>query len=203
MEHKGTYNRGYLPHRDYPGATQAITLRLADSIPKQVLNKWKAELSSALNSPDHVLVDEANEELRRQISKYEDLGFGDCLLADPHSARVLQDLLLNGNPDSYQLIAWCIMPNHAHVLIRQTNVPMCEFVRIWKGSSAIEINRLHERSGKLWEREYFDRAIRDESHFYRSVKYIHHNPVKAGLCKEPEDWTFSSLGTGWNPEEAG
>ena len=40
--------------------------------------------------------------------------------------------------------------------------------------------------------DYFDRYIRDEKHFASAITYIENNPVKAGLCRRPEDWAFSS-----------
>jgi hypothetical protein len=43
-------------------------------------------------------------------------------------------------------------------------------------------------------RDYWDRYIRDESHYQRVVDYIHQNPVKAGLCRSPAEWSWSSAG---------
>ncbi len=44
----------------------------------------------------------------------------------------------------------------------------------------------------FWMREYWDRYIRDEQQFYSTVRYIHDNPVKAGLCGKPHEWRWSS-----------
>ncbi len=57
------------------------------------------------------------------------------------------------------------------------------------------------RSGRkrreyFWHREFWDRYIRDEEHYLDTVEYIHKNPVKAGLVKDPEDWPWSSAGRG-------
>ncbi len=65
-------------------------------------------------------------------------------------------------------------------------------VQSWKRYSAHRINGCLGRTGTLWARDYFDRYIRDESHFNRALAYIRNNPVKAGLCAKPEDWPFSS-----------
>ncbi len=56
----------------------------------------------------------------------------------------------------------------------------------------MEINRFLKRSGTLWAIDYYDRAIRDEDHYYNGRRYIRRNPVKAGLCERLEDWLFSS-----------
>jgi type I restriction enzyme R subunit len=49
-----------------------------------------------------------------------------------------------------------------------------------------------QRKGRFWFREYFDRYIRNEPHFANAVRYIHENPVQAGLVDRAEDWEFSS-----------
>ena len=93
------------------------------------------------------------------------------------------------------------MPNHVHVLIgMRTGGSLPGIVQKWKGASAIQINRLRNRSGTLWMRDYFDRFIRDEDHFLNARIYIRENPVKARLCELPEDWAFSSAGVAWRPE---
>lgn len=197
---KGTYSRGYLPHRDYSGSYQAVTFRLADSVPKKVVETWKEELASALGSADHVLASEAQGDLHNRIARYEDKGYGECHLRISECARIAQDHLIANHPTSYELIAWSIMPNHVHVLIRLNETPLAMILKTWKGSSAKAINDHLEKSGRFWARDYFDRAIRDEGHFYRSLRYIAMNPVKAGLCKAPEDWEFSNVGSAWNPD---
>jgi len=63
-----------------------------------------------------------------------------------------------------------------------------------KGYTALMINRRMGRQGSFWQREYFDRVVRDETHFRNAVEYIHNNPVKAQLVSKPEDWSFSSAG---------
>lgn len=69
---------------------------------------------------------------------------------------------------------------------------MSTIVRSWKSFTAHECNKLLGRSGRFWQREPFDRYIRNKQHFQRAVSYIEENPVKAGLCRKPEDWQWSS-----------
>ena len=197
---KGIYNRGYLPHWDFKGALQAITFLLADSVPSKVIRTWKLELSSM---PDDK---ERQRELHRRIAKYEDVGHGEALLAIPQVAEIVQNKFIVGHPAMYTLIEWCVMPNHVHVMVKLApGSHLSEIIRIWKGGSSIEINRLLGRSGALWQREYYDRFVRDMDHYHDCRAYIRNNPVKAGLCAIPEDWCFSSAGLGWNgaPASAG
>jgi len=140
-------------------------------------------------------------ELHRRIAKHEDAGHGTCVLRDPENAAIIQQTLIKNHPDRYQLIDWCIMPNHVHVLVRiLKGHPLSQVIQQWKGSSSVQINRLLKRSGRLWEPDFHDRYIRDERHFNKVRRYIHNNPVKADLCKEPEDWPFSSIGIAWQLE---
>jgi REP element-mobilizing transposase RayT len=106
----------------------------------------------------------------------------------------------NSSPDMgrNRLIEWCVMPNHVHVLIgMRERRPLGPIVQQWKGASAFRVNRMLGRSGKLWIKDYFDRFIRDQDHFENARLYIRRNPVKAGLCQEPEQWALSSAGVSW------
>ncbi len=91
------------------------------------------------------------------------------------------------------LHAWVVMPNHVHVLLTPLeNVTLEEILRTQKSISSTRINKLLGKQGRLWQPDYFDRLIRDEKHFNGVVHYIEWNPVKAGLCVDPADWTWSS-----------
>ena len=116
-------------------------------------------------------------------------------------AEIVQDALLKNHGKSYKLIEWCVMPNHVHVLIRlMGTVALGVVVKQWKAGSAIQINRLLERSGSIWMRDYHDRFIRDLDHFHDARAYIRNNPVKAGLCVRQEEWRFSSAGVLWDAD---
>jgi putative transposase len=89
--------------------------------------------------------------------------------------------------------AWCILPNHYHVLVKTDDI----------GALRRELGRLHGRSSFKWNGEAnqrgrrvwfncFDRDIRSHRHFWASVNYIHHNPVKHGHADSWQDWPWSS-----------
>jgi putative transposase len=190
---KGIYSRGFLPHWDLERSTQAITFRLADSVPAEVIRDWKNQLAA---SPDAKV---REKELHRLIARYEDAGHGVAVLKRSDCATIIQNKLIIGHPTRYSLIDWCVMPNHVHVLIRlMENQTLAEIVGSWKGGSAFEINRLLNRQGPLWQRDYYDRYVRDLDHLHDCIAYIRNNPVKAGLCDKSEDWPFSSAGVNWN-----
>lgn len=134
--------------------------------------------------------------LLKLIDRYEDAGIGECLLRDDSIAQIVQDTLLFNHQKKYELICWCIMPNHVHTLIAPVEgMSLSEIMYDWKSYTTHAINKALNRKGKLWMMEYFDRFIRDNDHFQKVVNYIHNNPVKAGLVADPADWRWSSAGS--------
>lgn len=173
-----------LPHLDGEEMAQFVTFRLADSMPQTVLDKWRAE------SEDDI-------EFRKRIEKYLDAGYGDCWLRMPEVAQVVADAIKFFDGERYELRAWVIMPNHAHILlILREGQHLPEIMHSIKSYSARAANKLIGRTGQFWQHESFDRYIRNRKHFVAVVKYIEDNPVKAGLCESPEAWRFSSAYNG-------
>ncbi len=179
-----SHSRGYLPHVDPGDCTQFITFRLADSMPQAILEKWRLEL-------DKGEITDAG--LRRRIEIYLDQNYGSRWLANPRISSLVQETILDLDGRRYKLIAWVIMPNHVHILVRPLpGHPVSGIMQTVKSFTAHEANRILGRKGAFWSKEYFDRYIRNARHFQATVKYIEENPVKARLCKSPEDWKFSS-----------
>lgn len=182
--HKFWHSRGYLPHCDTPGLLQAITFRLADSLPANVLERL---LQGAGD----------NAEKRRRIENLLDAGYGACWLKQPDVADIAENSLLHWDGQRYRLPAWCVMPNHVHVLIEAwEGYSLPRIVQGWKSFTARLINRHLGRIGTLWMRDYFDRYIRDDHHLAAVVAYIHNNPVKAGLAQNECEWRHSSARLG-------
>lgn len=85
------------------------------------------------------------------------------------------------------------MPNHAHVLFKPLpGFTLSSIMKGLKGNTAYQANSLLDRKGQFWHPDYFDRFIRDQDHFEKTVRYIENNPVKAGLVSNAEEWRFSS-----------
>ena len=180
--YKGWYSRGYLPHLDQPGLIQAITFRLHDSMPAERRFEWEP------------LLQIPNEATRRaRIQAYLDADYGKCWLADARVAQIVENALLYFDGERYRLLAWVVMPNHVHVLITtETSYPLHKVVQSWKAFTARRANDVLGRTGTFWQRDYFDRYIRDEHHLEQAVCYIHANPILAGLVERAEDWPFGS-----------
>jgi putative transposase len=87
----------------------------------------------------------------------------------------------------YQLAAYIIMPNHVHALVRPilfTEDPLEGIIHSWKRYSARRINERLGQYGALWQRESFDRIVRDEEHLYQCIQYIGSNAKKAGIAPQ-------------------
>jgi REP element-mobilizing transposase RayT len=182
----GFYDRGYLPHADHPGLLQGITYRLADSLPQAVLDGLRLELRCL---PTH----RRTLEKRARLEALMDSGLGSCLLRRPEAATCVIEAWREFDGERYDLIAWVVMPNHVHVLIREyEGYALGSVVQSWKSFTGRKLNLLSGSRGRIWSREYWDRFIRDPAHFDASVRYIEHNPVAAGLVDRPEDWPWSS-----------
>jgi putative DNA methylase len=178
--HKGWYSRGYLPHFDHPSLLQFITFRLADSLPQEVIQKLTQTVKDAASR-------------RRSIEAYLDAGHGACPLREPDNAHSVEEALLHFDGERYRLLAWVVMPNHVHVLVETLpSHSLSTIVHSWKSYTARAIGKRLGHRGQLWQPDYFDRYIRDEKHFQAVVRYIHNNPVKAGLVDSAEAWKFSS-----------
>ena len=97
MNHKGRHQRGYLPHCDFPRSIQAITFRLGDALPTNVIASWKKELAADIHSFDQKLAELAKAELCRRVAVYKDKGHGSRLLAYSEHASTVQDCIIKGH----------------------------------------------------------------------------------------------------------
>ena len=184
------YSRGYLPHFDNNEKIQSITFRLADSLPREKLEALEEQLN---------LMPEEKRSLvrRKKIEQWLDSGIGCCALRNPDVAEVIQETLLKFDGERYRLIAWCIMPNHVHTVI-EPGERLGKIIQSWKSFTGRWAMMNNAKLGLgvpgkgFWMREYWDRYIRNESHLKSVIDYIHNNPVSAGLCGSPEEWTWSS-----------
>lgn len=165
---------------------QFVTWHMADGLPKRVLNSLKLELESL---PEK----ERNAERGRRIFEFLDQGVGSCILREPACAEIVMNALLHGNPTKYDLNGWVVMPNHVHCLLQlQEGISLSEVLHSIKSYSAHQIRKLHPEIKTVWQKESFDRYIRNEEHYHATLNYIHQNPVKAGFVSSAEEFRWSS-----------
>ena len=118
------------------------------------------------------------------IERWLDAGHGSCVLRRPHCAAVVAEVLRHFDGDRVSQIAWVVMPNHVHAVFVLNPVWSLEKIILsWKGFTARKINPLLRRKGSFWQRDYFDRLVRNAKHLANCVRYIRRNPQKRRLCE--------------------
>lgn len=197
----GFHFRGQLPHLKKEGAVYFVTFRLADSLPAHEIARLKHErhaiLEQARAAKSPLTWHEEQRLLAWYCDKVEallDAGHGACWLNKPEIAELVGNALRFFDNQRYELRAWTVMPNHVHVVIRpMPGRNLSEILQSWKSFTSKEANKLLHRAGEIfWQRESFDHWIRDDAEHARLVAYVENNPLKARLCKCPEDWKWSS-----------
>ena len=92
-----------------------------------------------------------------------------------------------------EIHAWCVLPNHYHLLVDTPSLDAtAAALGTLHGSTSFRWNGEDRRRGrKVWHR-CGDRAIRSENHYWATMNYVHHNPVRHGYAARWEHWPFSS-----------
>jgi REP element-mobilizing transposase RayT len=170
-----------------------VTFRLADSLPRQLLAQLQNErraLEKATQASVDVPADQARiSQLRAILQKAErclDSGLGHCYMRDPRVAKIVADAIKHFEGQRYHLLAWCVMPNHVHVVFSPLEDHTLETIlHSWKSFSAEQANRLLGRTGRFWQREYFDHLVRNEGSLRKIIQYVKDNPQRTGLQNWP------------------
>ena len=131
----------------------------------------------------------------------------------PAARDLVLDCILHWRELRYRLVAACVMPDHAHLII-QPGVkeedkegkpvfwPLSEILHSIKSFSAKEINKLDNLEGALWQDERFDRYMRSDADLQEKFNYLCRNPWAAGLVQETEPWPWLWTGGTGDPPVA-
>ncbi len=197
----GFHFRGVLPHLKKEGGTYFVTFRQAGTLPKEVLRQFKQEREAIVQhaiSAKRPLTWHEQEELFRwyssRVDNYLDAGHGTCYLSSPELADLVASAIRFFEGQRYELHAWVVMPNHAHVVVwPMPGHALSQILHSWKSYTAHQINqRLPEKIVPFWQSESYDHLVRDDADLHRCCHYTLMNPVSARLCAGPEDWQWSS-----------
>ena len=185
-------------HIDMPGHLTFVTFRLADSMPREVVQRWHDEIESWLKehhlgeqSVEEVLIaNDIDESLKNELRQFKnrkwhghlDECHGACVLRTPQPRKLVEDSLLHFESERYDLERLVIMPNHVHLLIQmrrgfQLRKQLTETMRY----TARTVNSLLKQDGAFWQSEPFDHVVRSEAQFEFLQQYIVDNPQKGGL----------------------
>ncbi len=219
MLHQETITRRNLPHWYVPGAMHFVTYRLVGTIPEHVLHRLREERAQHLRG--FRLADRSSAQHRERAQKLFFAAYDRYLdqhreidwLIQPALAALVRGNLLHHNGSKYDLLAYCVMPNHVHALLQpregsstagpesrevladetaDAQSPLAQVMHSLKSYTAHEANKILRRSGPFWQGESYDHWVRDEEELERIVEYIAFNPVKADLVKQPHEWFFCS-----------
>ncbi|HRY83218.1 MAG TPA: hypothetical protein P5533_01145 [Candidatus Cloacimonadota bacterium] len=202
-EPRYSYISRNLPHKFSPDRAVFITYRVKFTLPAIVvteLNQRKTEWYQKLQT---IAESEKAEYLRTKDARVF-LWFDELISKADGVPKTLQrkditdiiaDSFRHFDGLRYHLLAYCIMPNHVHVLIDPAIhedgdiYPISHVTYTWKRFTATAINRVLTKSGSFWQQESYDHLIRDADEFDRVLGYLIDNPVKAGLVNDWTEWS--------------
>jgi putative transposase len=196
----------HLPHWRQDGATYYVTFRLTDSLPQSKLKELVDLRKEWYRQPQpnsKEISEKYSREVMKKVEAWLDQGMGICILKHPAASETVAQAMHHFDGVRYQLASYIIMPNHVHVIVQPKILeddPLEWIVHSWKRYTARQINEHLDRNGSLWQKESFDRIVRDEEHLYRCIQYIGSNAKKAGLALQAcprwirPDWKEA----GWN-----
>ena len=116
-------------------------------------------------------------------------------LKQPKIATIVESSLKYHDSADYDLLCYCIMPNHVHLIFtllddaRSLDKIMFSVKRYTAG----EANKILNRSGQFWQHESYDHIVRNEKALYNIINYVINNPVDAGLVIKWQDWKWTYL----------
>ena len=182
--------RANLPHWEQQGVTCFATFRLADALPQEKIAEWAGAQANWLAAHPRPWTDAEAEEYTRDFGeKFEqalDAGWGACLLATEENRTIVEDAFRHFNGERYDLYAYVVMPNHVHVLFSPRGAfAIHDILHAWKSFTAHAINKRMNRTGTVWQKESWDRLIRNNEHFIRTLDYIkQNNPTRSWSAYE-------------------
>jgi REP element-mobilizing transposase RayT len=175
---------GDLPHWEQISVWCFVTFRLADALPRAVVDEMREERERWRRTHDLKNLSRAElAEYHRLFSeRYEDLlnaGRGSCALRDPKNADIVHSALRFFDGQRYVLDDYVVMPNHVHILVKPlAGHGLADILHSWKSFTANRINRQLGRAGQFWQHESYDHIVRNESAMQAIRHYIRENPKK-------------------------
>ncbi|MEY4903412.1 MAG: hypothetical protein RLZZ292_1227 [Bacteroidota bacterium] len=210
--------RSRLPHIHPIGATFFVTFNLKGAMPQAIVNMLNAQKEANVK----IIKAEKDEKMQQQLIREHKLHFkhfeqylDNAPAESPMWLREqkIVDIVKQGfekqvEKQLYDMIAYCIMPNHVHALmdfsvqVRNANeedffltqyVQLEKVLKDLKGSTARYANLALERSGSFWHKDSYNHYVRNDAEYYNIIRYILQNPVKAKLVEKWEAWSNTYL----------
>jgi putative transposase len=115
-------------------------------------------------------------------------------LCDDDKLRFLETLERMKTKYGFLVYAYCLMDNHVHLLINDNGNDISQIIKSMNISYAYYFNRIYKRCGHLFQDRFKSERIDDDSYLLEVSRYIHNNPVKAGIVKVQSEYKWSSYG---------
>lgn len=116
----------------------------------------------------------------------------DIFIDEEDSKRYLETLGRVKQNRGIEVYGYCLMGNHVHLLIKEGTEGISVAMKSIGTGYARWYNWKYDRSGHVFQDRYKSEAVEDEAYLFTVIRYIHLNPIKAGLAKNPESWEWSS-----------
>jgi REP element-mobilizing transposase RayT len=192
---------------EVPESTYFVTFRLSGTLPQNVLHEIQLETNTKLQiakKQNRRLTPQEEQRLKylksKKIQEYLDNGIGECWLQKAEIAQMVMNAIRYFDGTTYVSHAFCIMPNHVHWLVTpkerygasENDSLLVPIMHTLKSFTSNQANKMLNRTGPFWSREYYDHRIRNSEQFRRILVYILENPIKAGLCHDWQQWPWTS-----------
>lgn len=117
-----------------------------------------------------------------------------CIFEDDEDYRKYLEILRKYQPVcGYKLLAYCLMSNHVHLLIKPGSMDLAHIFQHIGPSFVRWYNVKYQRVGHLFQSRYISKPVDDINYILTVIRYIHQNPVKAKICTTPQQYSFSSF----------
>jgi Transposase and inactivated derivatives len=221
LEDVKTYYRRHLPHYQPEFAIFHVVFRLAGSLPVHVIEELRQEqgqLKREANDVRDIHIQRSQSAQLRKLyferfnALLDHASSGPTWLKEPEVGAIVKEAIHHRDGELYNLLAYCIMPNHVHLLFellssdvnqlagstnekkdrdRVSTYKVTKIIESLKKYTALRANLFLKRSGVFWQHESYDHVIRDNDELENTLWYILFNPVKARLVSEWEQWKSS------------
>ena len=106
--------------------------------------------------------------------------------------RFIQVISENKTKSEFKIFAYCLMSNHIHLLIQEVEEPIEQIMKRIATKYVYWYNLKYQRVGHLFQDRFKSEPIETDEYLFTVLRYIHQNPIKAGICKRNEDYKYSS-----------
>ena len=214
MAQPKTYYRRHLPHYQPPEAIYHVVFRLAGSLPAEVVEQLcQARLTHEKTiggiGDERGKLEEYRTHQQAHFERFEQLldscATGPRWLQEQEVASIVAEAIHYRDKREYDLIAFCIMPNHVHMVFDHAGVAergsvgrrgsstyrVTRILENLKWYTALKANRSLGRSGLFWQHESYDHVVRNGEELEHTIWYVLNNPVKARLVDSWEQWPWT------------